>query len=66
MGLPARYLDRQDPTIPWQVDPRLGEDQSRPPDLYSLGFVKRENRNRYRIQYHRHPNFEGYMHPLEH
>jgi len=66
MGPPACYLDRQDPTIPWQVDPRLGEDQSRPPDLYSLGFVKRENRNRYRIQYHRHPNFEGYMHPLEH
>ena len=33
---------------------------------YSLGFVKRENCNHCRVQYHRHPNFEGYMHPLEH
>ena len=59
MGTPDRYLDRADPTIPWKVDPRLGDNQTRPPDLFSLGFIKRENRNCYRIQYHHHPNFNA-------
>ena len=28
MGPPARYLDRADLTIPLQVDPRLGDNQT--------------------------------------
>ena len=36
MELPVRYLDRADPTIAWQVDPRLGDNQTKPPDHYSL------------------------------
>ena len=48
MELPVRYLDRADPTIAWQVDPRLGDNQTKPPDHYSLGFIKRDKRRLYR------------------
>ena len=40
MNPPECYLDWRDLTIPWQVDPRLGDNQTYPPDLYSLGFIK--------------------------